>query len=107
MGVGAGRAIKAIINGMRTLLPLSSARDEDKNGPRGRGIGGRVLGEPPMAMYSLHAEDERVGDGLDWQEREMEEGNDAKRLHGDARASVHDEGRVTSVGCVWCDPPHS
>jgi hypothetical protein len=66
-----------------------------------------VRGEPPIAIYSLRAEDERVGDGLDWQERETEEGNDAKRLHGDARASVHDDGRVASVGCVWCDPPHS
>lgn len=73
---------------MRTLLPLSSARDEDKNAARGRGIGGRVRGESPIAIYSLRAEDERVGDGLDSQERETEEGNDAKRLHGDARVSA-------------------
>jgi hypothetical protein len=86
MGVGAGRAIKAVINGLRTLLPLSSAREEDKNAPWGRGIGGRVRGEPPIAIYSLRAEDEHVGDRLNWQERETEQGNDAKRLHEDARA---------------------
>ncbi|KAJ7844297.1 hypothetical protein B0H13DRAFT_2411767 [Mycena leptocephala] len=53
---------------------------------------------PPAVQRARRGQKRAEGAGHRREERETEEGIDAKRLHGDARASVHDEGRVTLVG---------